>query len=467
MTFAATSNVSNIDIAKFLKIYSTNGVYNNLSTASEMWKLWLKLKAAPAGGRELRYLLRSSYGPSAVQSLPAGSSGAYPTGQRSGLQEGTAQYKDFGMTVNVPRNLLNKTGPELLQYADPLTEELDAKSIVAARIMSAQTQGDGSGAIGKVSSATASTSADTVTIVLDATSAEAGRSNAAWFEQDDKVKFAAAAGTSHATINNTATPVSYWKVVSTDPDASNGASPTVVLAPYDSNDALINISSATLGATDPTAGDYIYRFGTTPNDISGAISEYNSISEVLCGLESLTANDGRVVNGITLTGMLGGTRHDAGGNVIDSSDFQKVLSKAKRRTGRGRYKYKQAFMFDTVYDALVESRETDRRFMSIDDNKRGVKMLGYQHSGDFVEFVPDEFVHPKRIWMLPESKEVLEFYGRDFEVVEPNKGQKFHLANASSGGGHQRQVQTYMEGMGVAICKHPAAVACITNFSAN
>ena len=466
MAFSATGNVGDIDIGTFLKIYSTNGVYNNLSEASEMWKFFLKLKAGPSSGRELRYLLRTSYGPAAVQSLPAGSSGDYPAGQRSNLAEGTAQYKEYALTVNVPRNLLDKTGSDLLQYADPLTEEMDAKAIAAARIMSGQMYRDGSGAIGVISATapTVSTANDTMSIALSTSSTDGGRSHVGWFELDDKVKFADTDGVAQSTTNNTGTTVDYWLVTDIDEDAD-----TVTMQPYDSSDTLIDITDATIGATDPNSGDYCYRYGTTPNDLNpeSGVSDWNAISEEMCGLESLTQDDGRTVNGIALSGAVKGTRTDLGTSQVDSSHFQAILSKTKRKVGKGRYNYRNAFMYDTVFDAMIEQSEVDRRIQTIDDATRGFKKLGYQHGNDFVEFTSDEFCSKQRIWMPPESKEVLEFHGRDFEVVEVNPGQKFHLKTSSTGAGHSRQNQAYMEGSAVIVCKHPAAVACLTNFSAS
>lgn len=461
MSVTSQTFVGNIDIGTFLKIFSTNGVYNNLSTSSEMWKYFLKLKARDPGGRQLRYLLRNAYGAASVQSLPAGSSGDYPAGQRSGLVEGIAQYKDFGLTVNIPRNLLNKTGDDLVQYADPITEELDAKAIVAGRVMSAQTQGDGSGAIGVVSG-TPTTTSTRITVTLSTTSANAGRSHIGWFEDKDWVKFASTAGVAQNAAN-TGADGTYYQVESRDEDTD-----TVVLSWRNSDGT--EITDIT-GAGTLSDGDLIYRFGTTPNDLTDAgiaagTIDFNVLSECLVGLESLSADDGRLVNGVTHSGAISGSRRDVGGNAIDSSDFQKVLSKAKRRCGRGRYKYKNAFMYDTVYDALVESRETDRRFQSVEDGKRGVKMLGYQHGADFVEFLPDEFVSKQRIWILPESKEVLEMHGKDFELVEVNPGQKFHLRTSTTTSGHQRQMQSYMEGSAVVIARHAAAIACIENFTA-
>lgn len=456
MTYANVADVSSLDLGKFLKIYSTNGVYNQLSDASEIWKYFLKLRARGAEGRRLQYLLRTSYGPGAVQSVPV-SEGNYPAAQRSGLTEATAHYKDFALTVSVPRSVMGKTGNDLVQYADPLTEELDAKAIAAARVMSAQMMGDGTGVIGVISGTpTINTTTNIVTIVIKSTSATAGKSHIGWFMEDDKIKFANESSTSQATNG---TSVSYYKVVDI-----NAETDTITCTAW---------TSANVQVTDVTSantledGDYIYRFGTTPGDLDGgeAISDYGLASECLAGLESLSADDGRTLHGLTMSGALAGSRKDCSAEQIDASHFQSALSKAKRRCGRSRYKYSNAFMFDTVYDALVESGEADRRFQMGQSTSRGVKSLGYQHQKDFVEFTPDEFTQKSRVWILPDSKDVLEMHGKDFQVVEPNKGQKFQLANASSGTGHSRTTLSYMEGSAVVIAKHPAAICALTNFA--
>lgn len=464
MTFSAQSNVSNIDIGTLLKIVSTKGVYNNLSTASEIWKFFLRLRQDPNGGREIRGSLRVSYGAPSFQSVPAGDAGDYPTGVRGRYPEYTAHMKDHALTVNIPRNVLNKQGNDLLQYADSITEEMDGKVIVAARILSAQMMGDGSGAIGKVSTGGVSvdTVNDQITITLSTLSADAGRSHVGWFEFEDRVKFASAAGVAHGTINNTGSAVGYWVVQEVDVENDK-----VILKPYTSAGVAIDITTATLGATDPTAADYIYRLGTTPNDLTAISSnDWETLSECLVGLEALTANSSSVkVHGITRSGATSGSRNDLNGAALDSTHFQKALSVAKRRCGKGRYQYRSAFMHDTALDALIESRESDRRFTTMEDAKRGTKVMGYQHSKDFVEFSDDEFVQKSRIWMPPESKDVLVFHGTDMELAEINAGQKFHLKTSSTGAGHARQQQAYMEGQSVVICRHPAAVAVIEDFT--
>lgn len=453
---AAATNITNLDIGKYLKIYSTNGVYNNLPDNSDMWEYIKKLKVAKPEGRQVNYNLRTAYGMAAAQFLDVGTVGAYPGASRSQLLEATAYFKDFGVTIDVPRTLLNKSGSELARYGEPLAEELDAKGTAIARMLSASLFADGTTVVGIVGAApSVSTADDTITITLSTSDANQGRSHIGWIEEGDRLVFAASDGTVQSTINNTATTVSYWQVQSVDE-----INDTCVLKPYDSSDAVINITTATLGASDPANGDLMYRNSGIRGDLSGSISDYSTISAGWPGLESLGADDGRVVHGITMSGATSGSVYDAGGAAIDAQHFQVALSTGKRRVGKSKYKYDKAFMFDTAYDAMIESRETDRRFHSVEDGARGTPQLAYRHGKSNVVFETDEFCPKKRIWMVP--KEILHFRGTDMDFVEPNPGQKFHLKPNSSG--HDRSVRAYMEGTGLLFCVHPAGLISIQNF---
>lgn len=454
MAFAALNNVEDIDIGKFLKIYSANGVYNNLSEASEVWKMFLKKKESDPEGREYRYLLRKEYGAAAAQMLGVSPVGDYPAAQRSGIEEAVAVYKDYGLTVNVPRTLLDKRGSELAQYADPLIEELEAKGIVMARLLSGRLLGDGSGAIGSVTGA-GSISAGRATFTLSTADSLADRSHVGWFEEGDFLKIHNTDGTATVPTVGAGTHANY-KVV--DLDEEND---TVTLASVDASGTELTIT-----ATNVIATDLIYRIGITPNDLTAiSTNDYNTLSEAWPGLPSLIADDGRKVHGITHESAFKGTQRDVSGALIDSQDFQNLLSTIKRRVGRNRYKYDYALMFDTVYDSLIDGNETDRRFQTTDDTQRGVKKIGYQHGKDFVEFMPDEFVPKNRIYVLPSDKDVCIFRGKDFKMVEPNPGQKFHLRPSTSGAGYSRENVAFMEGSGVPIIKHPAACGIIRNFT--
>jgi hypothetical protein len=115
--------------------------------------------------------------------------------------------------------------------------------------------------------------------------------------------------------------------------------------------------------------------------------------------------------------------------------------------------------------SLIESRETDRRFQTIEDNKRGVKYFAYQHGNDTLECVTSEYVPQNRIYCLPETKageKVLEFHGSDFETVKGQDMSDFHLKVGASG--YTNAMVSYLLSTGVFICQHPKSIGVIQGF---
>jgi hypothetical protein len=448
-----------LDIHKFLKIYQMNGFTRNLSENSDMWSHFTKLKEMDPQARLLKYLLITELGYGAVQAMSADGSGAFPKARRSKPVEAEARYKEWAWTVDVPRVLENKTGSELMQYAKPLATELDNKQVAFARLKCIELQGDGTGIHGIVSSV--AYSGNNIVLGISDSSANAGRSWIRWFQEGDLFKVRSAAGVDRE-IKTSVVP-DYYKVVSIDEAAG-----TVTFNAYDSSDVLI--ASPVADADNAIAAtDAIQRIGTSAVNLGSIVTgttELSTLSEVMVGLEALIADGGELVHGVARSGALKGTRKDLGGVAIDSKHFQQILSRLKVNAGKGRYKYPSAFMSDLTYDALVEARETDRRFHSIEDTDRGVKGIGYVHGKDRVEFVPDEFVHGQRIFILPEGKDALCYIGKDPQQVKPNGNDAFHLSLASGGSQYGRDMQTFFEQTGVLLSKHPAACGVLENFTA-
>ena len=444
-----------LDLGKLLKILSDGAVYNQLSTASDLWMYILKKKAREDNGRELRYEIMTNYGPAAVQFTGFGSTAAYPAGQKSTLVEATAQYKDIDLTVEYDLTLEKRTGQDLLQYARPLAHEMDAKGIVAARILSAAIPADGSGAIGIISAIDATDNATgntgEITLTINTDSSNAGRSHIGWFELGDIIKAA-------ATASNARTLVA---------DSGNVTTAQIVNVDVENDKITIGTSPADNSplSEDGTwaVGDLIYRTGITPNDLSTIAIDYNALSEMFPGLETLAATDGRLVNGVTMTGAASGSRQDVGGAIINSKDFQKLLSKIKRRVGAKRYQFDRAHMHYDTYDAMVELAEADKTFFNTVDFATGARKIGYQHAKDFIEFIPDEFIQKSRIFILPTNKGVLEFHGRDFERVNIG-GQREFLKTSATSGQYLKQAQAFMSASGVLVAKHPAAIGVMENF---
>ena len=344
------------------------------------------------------------------------------------------------------------------KYAEPLALELDSKLSAAKRRIAADLYGDGTGVIGQASAAVDTTGAGGyVTVTLS--SANNARGHVGFFEYGDLLVNRNPDGSAD---NPTTSGTFYaWRVKSKDRENNQ-----VVLEAVDAGGAVLSLTASSIDA-----GDYLFRRGQptggeNPLDLSGVISDYGTISEVMAGLESLAAADGRTVHGIVMSGATAGSQIDAGGNPIDVKYIQKALDKVKVVVGQDRYKWKLMSMSPETQAALIESRETDRRFMTVDDNKRGVKFFAYVHGNDTVEAYTSEYVPQKRIYFLPEAKsseKVIEFWGTDFETVKAQGMSDFHLKPGSSG--YVNTVTSFLQSIGVIICRHPAAIASVTNFS--
>lgn len=450
MTTSAVTNLGGLDIGKYLKIISKGGVYNNLPEDSAMWENILKKKKGTDEGRELRYLLRSAYGASAANFMAIGG-GAFPNAQKSSLNEGTAQYKDFALTIEVQRDVIARAISDFSRYGEPIAEEIRAKTITLSRQLSAAVYADGTGVLAQATGA-GTIGSGRITLPIGATSTSRGFIG--WLELGDRVVVATLAGVQTDPTVSSGT-FAWYSVY--DKDRTAG---TVVLEAQNSSGTALTVTATNILNT-----MVIYKYGSQINDLSSVSTsdDYNSLSYYYPGLQSLAASDNRKVNGINMTGAVKGTKRDVGGNPIDSSDFQKLMSQVKLNVGANRYKYTRAMMAWETLDALVESRETDRRFVTIKDNKRGVEGgLAYVHGKDTLAFEADEFCPTQAIWCVPEG-DVLQFWGADFEFVEPQAGQKFFLKPNSSG--HDNTIRSYMMGHGTLTCVHPAAVGLITNFT--
>lgn len=449
----AVSTVTSNDLGTILKVVSKNGIINNLSEDSAAWDLIKKVYVAgDAKGRQINYNIRTALGISACAFI-APVAGDFPSGSKSTLSEGTAQWKDFAATIEVENTLIQKAGADPTAYGKPLLEELEAKTIGMSRILSAAVYGDGTGVIAEAQDAGSVSGGNTV---FNIETGDAARGFVGWVEEGDILLAVNSDGTdAHPTLDSGT--FSHYVVDSVDRDAE-----TITLSAK--NTAGTDLTVTATGITD---GDFLVRGKTadTIQDLSSGSSsvDYNTLSNAIVGLDSLTQDDNRLVNGINLTGNAAGSRQDESGQPIGPQAFQKMLSKLKRRAARGRYSYERALMADETIDSMVEANEADRRFQSVTDSARGFERLAYVHNAERVFFEADEFCPKKRVYILPKSG-ALEFHGTDVDFVMPNGGDKFRQ-KASSNGGYSTEVQAHMLGSGALLTNHAAAMGCIHNFT--
>lgn len=436
-----------LPLGLILQIAFSDGIRNQISTDFRDYEMVKRAKVGNSLARELRFMFQSSLGPAAIQysdlSTP---SRAFPDSQNIAIAEYTAKLKEMNATIELDYSVFDRARKNPEKYAEPLAAEIDSKMSAAKRQLAKDLYGDGTGVIGTISATAPSALSPAAvggqtTITLNT----AGRGHVGFFEYGDLLVAKTLAGAASATAVT-----SVWSV--TDKVREN-------------NQVVLTLVSGT--AVAPSANELLYRVGqTTVPNLSGTVGDYGTLTQVIAGLGSLVANDGRSIHGITMSGVTAGTHYDAGGNPLDVKHVQKLMDKVKLAVGQDRYRWKMLTMAPESHSTLIESRETDRRFQTIEDNKRGVKFFAYVHGNDVLECVTSEYVPQNTIYCLPETKggeKVLEFHGSDFETVKGQDMTDFHLK--VSGGNYRNAMVSYLQASGVLICKHPSSIGVIKNFT--
>lgn len=453
----AYSSINQLALGNYLTIAFIEGVHKNISITYPEWEMVERMRVGSVDGREARFLLQTSLGPSAVQYRNPGVRSDFPAGSESSIQEGTITYKELDATIELEYNLYRRILESKSKYdASALAMEVDSKITSMKRQMCMDFYGDGTGALGRVSSAAISGGQAVVTLRQNQTD----QGFAGWFQFGERVLHYAAAGTGGSAVTVSAGTFDHWSVVARSPTSATN---TVTLQAQDSSNNPLTVTAWT-----PTAGEAFYKTGqpTIPN--LGSISDYGSATEVLTGLNALIRNDGATVYGIAQQGAVSGTVVDNGTAVIDVNAIEQAMNQVKNAVGEGRYKWPMMLCNREVRSAFIDSRETDRRFISIQDNKRGLNKFVYVHQDDSIELKGSEFCPFLQSYILPEGKnegqKVLQFRGTDFKPARAENGDVFMFAPGTSGY-HKRLMVSYMNGMGQLLSLHPAACIKLTNYS--
>lgn len=454
---AGVNGVGGLPLGKFLQIAFTSGVFNQLNRTFPDFEMVKKFRVGDPNWREQRFLLQTTLGPSAVQYANPNFSANFPKAQRIGVSEKIAVSKEIDATVEIEYNLYKKALNSPLKYAEPLALEMQSKAIAAKRRIAADLYGDGTGVIGTVASASVPVGSGKLSIVLD--TANAARGHVGFFEYGDLVLPRTAAGAAQLPTVSAGT-VAALRVVSRSRKTN-----TVVLEALDANDNVLTVSAV----GDVSTGDLVYRAGQTDvPDLSGAVADYGTVSNVFAGYESLLANDGRTVHGIQMSGITAGTHVDCGAQLIALKYVQEALSEAKVAVGQGLYSWDMLAMSPEARDSLVEADE-DKRRLTVTDSKRvqGAKAFVFQHENDTLEVISSEYIKQKRAYALPKQSAgqsaMMQLYFTEMAPVDVGSG-KLHLKPAS-GGGHERRIASYMEGQIALLCTHPAAGIVVENFT--
>lgn len=477
-----------------VQIAFNKGIFNQIPDDVREWEQIYARRVNDPLARTSRYAIQTGMGPAAVQMRNPGTSHRrFPKPQPNESREIEFALKEWNATISLPIAIVQRAmTAKDKKYLEPIAYETTSKAAVIKRVLTADWYGDGTGVRGQIGSTTLVASDDGVsgsrplTITFQLSNSDSARGFAGWFEYDDLVQLISQDGTSRRFPSSTLSaaqgstalkPASgayyVWRVVDRNHRLNqvklalflfNSASNSYTPVARTGGDTLQQWATASLATT-----DVFYRWDQPTYPDLTSISDYGSASEVSPGLETFSADDGRVLDGVAREGILAGTRLDCGGDPIAYPHFNAALSKVKHRVGENKYNYKKACMSAYTHDTLVNEREAQRYFNLYTDNKRGTTFYGFVHRNSIVEAYVSEFCRNDRIFILPEDKgqtagKVLEYHGTDTQRLQYPGSPEWHL-NTADGGGHTNDINQYMMGMGRFVCKQSAAILCLHNFT--
>lgn len=487
----AFSNINQLQFGDVLKIVFDKGIQAQTSTDIRDFEYLAKMKEDVALAREYRFALIAGFGHAAFQFRSPGTPNVqFPQGQRENGQEFSAQFKEWQQTIVLDYNQWSRAKDAGdLAYVELLQFEAMRKMTSYKRLLGAEMYGDGTGILG-----TTALSADTpVTLVgtqvrvqlaspfnnnADLAGSNIRRGHANRLQSGDIILLRKQDGT----VSDFQPTVAAGTLYGFRVEGRDRRNHTVTLSAVDSSYNTLSITA--LGAAQPADNEVFIRIGQPTGGAASStaghgsapasaldltsITDYGVASEAIPGLQSLAANDGRVIHGITMSGDFAGTGIDRAGVALDVDAIEELMNDVKINVGEDAYDYKMMCMSPEAHSAFVEGRETDRRFHTVQDNARGLVKFMYQHRNSPLEVYSSEFVDPSDAWFLPENKadngKVLEFIYKDIETVRGPNGSDFHLLPGESGR-HLSTIATYMYGAGTLVAKHPAAIGRISNFS--
>jgi len=452
----AVTDFTTLGLPQIVQEYFLKGLVLNLSSDATAFEMIKKNKVSVPPSKSLEFYIQSGRGPAGVQMAAAGA-GALPGVHRASGARRSAFFKTLDATIAVNYDELRRAQESSQnRFGEPLMIEIDSKRQEVARLISKQVWADGTGVLGTVASS--SVSSGQASVVLTETAA-----NLTWagtigqFDYDDLLVSCNQDGTVVSPTLSSGTHYA-WKVISRDRDNN-----TVVLASVNSAGTALTVTDTGL-----TAEDVFYRVGqSTIADLSSIAVDYSTLTENLVGLDTLAAADGRLINGITMSGATKGTIVDCSSNALNVSYIQKLMSNIKTEVGQNAAKWDNLVMAPEAIDLLINENEGNRFFNTFEDQKRGTRSLFYQHRNDSLEMISDEYIAKNVAYAIPKARfdggrQPLEFGYSEVKMMEVD-GKAFQL-NISSGA-YQKQLVGFMEGYMVLYSAFPATIGKLSAFT--
>ena len=470
---AEVNQIESADLGKLVKVDFATRVRWQLSKRTKDFDNFLKaFDTGDLGGKRYHeFALQTSGGPNSVQHATAdGRAGtsydAFPDGQGSDIGWYNAYYKTTEVTIEVGLEEWSKAMDDPDKYAEPLMLESKSKALEAKKEMCVTMYQDGTG-VRMIVTGTPTISSGRLVVAGSTASGDTG--HAGWVQIGELVSVIADTTTKAVTASTPTSlactvssgTVDYYKVYARDLRAN-----TLTLIPLTSAGAVLTATAAGNVVTT----NVIYKKGqkTIVATDSAITDDYNNITEVGAGLQSLVQDDDRKVHGVTMGGSTAATIYTATGG-FDPEHIQNGLTDVKTATG-DEYVYSQILMAPKIKDVFVANCEADRRFLAAERKDRGGKSYYYLHDNDAAEIVSSEYCPNNRIYALPEGRggsdedggSPCEFRGKDYYMISTGGSDEY--LKPSSSGGFVKAIQKFMKNRYCFLIKHNASVLAIKGF---
>ena len=478
----AINAVTNKQLGITLWIHFQNGFTSLVNNdVKDFQALEAIVDSTGAAAREVRFALQPARPVSNAQMRdPGGLNSVFISGESDTIVEKTALAKQLDVVGEFDYDVYMRAENDPSQvYVGPMGMAVDNLMFNAKEHILIQYYGDGSGVQAQLHST------PVLTVVADIGGSGVGSglsfvigNTSAYYgtiynlREGQKLAAYTTSGSAHQPTVTSGTPA-YLKVYSI---VNTGSTKTCTVQAYDASDVLLNITAASAVA----ASDVLYNYSDVGNSgVAGnlsAVSDWGSLL-YMPGLRSLGASDGRVTNGVTLSGVYGGSELDLGGASLFFTDFGKLFAKIQRRTAEGKYDYPMLKCSFDTWNYLINLDEGSKFLKPVIEqspNGRGEKKYMYYYNEIAANVVGRRFVADSDIWAEPKlmdsmsvpgvTKEgpiMFKFTGFDY-VKEPGSNDIFRFKITSAG--RLKVVQTHMQTFGTFVATQSAAIGRIKNF---
>jgi len=455
----AYANVDSLTMGNILQILFAKTALQQLSTEAAEFEYVKAYSSKVDPAREFRFFLIESLSPSAIQPNNPGSSGiGFGTPSTPVTNEYTSKFFEVSGSLQIELNLWERAKASPAKYGEPVVIRAQALLDSWKRYVAKHFYMNGTGCMGKCSATVTDVTGAAGYVTVPVAASSTGDSFVSWFELGDKVQVVYDNTTLAARAPTTVGSFSYWSVEGIDRENQ-----TVRLVPRLATGVADNLTASNI-----VSGDLIYPNNITVVGLTTVVSDYATWNEVHPGLEAL-GSPGKTVWGMTMTagGALAPQQVDCSAGIIDERYLGQLLDKMDVRHGRGKFPVAKFFSSPEAARALINARETNRRFNSSTDVITGASGFSYQHYNQKVDFEPGEFCPTNRIWVLPKGRGgqlPIEMPMIDFRQVKAGAGADGNFMSPNTSGSHNQLLLQYWKSYLTAFSRMPSAIGSLVNF---